>query len=63
MSLRGGSDGFAFGGVGVVFGDTGIVEDHGGAFVGGEFGPRRQAWVIGVAFAGEVEPGAGDFGG
>ena len=57
----GGVDGFAFHCVGVVFGDALGVEDHGGAFVGGEFGPGRQAGVIWVAGAGEGDPGGGDF--
>ena len=57
----GGVDGFAFDCVRIIFRDAIVVEDHGGAFFGGEFGPRGQACVIGVAFAGEVDPGGGDF--
>jgi hypothetical protein len=54
-------DGFAFCGVEVFFCFALIVEDHRRTFIRREFGPLRQAGVIWVAGAGEIDPGGGDF--
>ena len=54
--------GFAFRGVGIVFHFAGRVEDHCGAFVGGEGGPGGKSGVAWIAGAGKVNPRFADLG-
>jgi len=47
--------------VGILAKLAGVIEDHCGHLIGVECGPFREAGMVGVAMAGEAEPGAADF--